>query len=185
MINNRLIKADFHFRFIPIWCATLCKCGLYDLVFKFWNRSFQDSQIGCGQILHLLEIILIQIFVTFSVLVSLRLRQKLFEIIFSLNLNCTENSLPNLRMHNSTFFIMLTCPCNEDPFTPHFYKAKLGFTGVYTGLKVVLLFPTFSYYSYFFVLFLLFSYFFIKSSYYSYFFAVKCQNDDWSQEKPR
>ena len=45
--------------------------------------------------------------------------------------------------------------------------------------------PTFSYYSYFFVLFLLFSYFFQKSSYYSYFFAVKCQNDDWSQEKPR
>ena len=53
------------------------------------------------------------------------------------------------------------------------------------GLKVVLLFPTFSYYSYLFALFLLFSYFFLKSSYYSYFFAVKCQNDDWSQEKPR
>ena len=50
------------------------------------------------------------------------------------------------------------------------------------GLKVVLLFPTiptFSSSSYF------FSYFFLKSSYYSYFFAVKCQNDDWSQEKPR
>ena len=45
--------------------------------------------------------------------------------------------------------------------------------------------PTFSYYSYFFVLFLLFSYFSLKSSFYSYFFVVKCQNDDWSQEKPR
>ena len=24
-----------------------------------------------------------------------------------------------------------TSPCNEDPFTPHFYRVKLGFTGVY------------------------------------------------------
>ena len=29
-------------------------------------------------------------------------------------------------------FIMITCPCNEDPLTPHFYIVKLGFTGVYT-----------------------------------------------------
>ena len=28
-------------------------------------------------------------------------------------------------------YIMLTCPCNEDPLTPHFYIVKLGFTGVY------------------------------------------------------
>ena len=27
--------------------------------------------------------------------------------------------------------IMLTCPCSEYPLTPHFYIAKLGFTGVY------------------------------------------------------
>ena len=27
-------------------------------------------------------------------------------------------------------FIRITCPCNEDPFTPHFYIVKLGFTGV-------------------------------------------------------
>ena len=26
---------------------------------------------------------------------------------------------------------MLTCPCNVDPLTPHFYIVKLGFTGVY------------------------------------------------------
>ena len=28
-------------------------------------------------------------------------------------------------------YIMKTCPCNEDPLTPHFYTVKLGFTGVY------------------------------------------------------
>ena len=27
--------------------------------------------------------------------------------------------------------IMLTCPCNIDPRTPHFYIVKLEFTGVY------------------------------------------------------
>ena len=27
--------------------------------------------------------------------------------------------------------IMLTCPCNENPLTPHFYIVKLGLTGVY------------------------------------------------------
>ena len=27
--------------------------------------------------------------------------------------------------------IMKTSPCNEHPLTPHFYKVKLGFTGVY------------------------------------------------------
>ena len=27
--------------------------------------------------------------------------------------------------------IMQTCPCNECPLTPHFYKVKLGFTGLY------------------------------------------------------
>ena len=27
--------------------------------------------------------------------------------------------------------IMQTCPCNEDPLTPHFYIVKLGCTGVY------------------------------------------------------
>ena len=26
---------------------------------------------------------------------------------------------------------MLTYPCNVHPLTPHFYKVKLGFTGVY------------------------------------------------------
>ena len=29
------------------------------------------------------------------------------------------------------FCIMLTHPCNLGPLTPHFYKVKLGFTGVY------------------------------------------------------
>ena len=27
--------------------------------------------------------------------------------------------------------ITKTCPCNDDPLTPHFYIVKLGFTGVY------------------------------------------------------
>ena len=27
--------------------------------------------------------------------------------------------------------IRITCPCNVDPLTPHFYIVKLGFTGVY------------------------------------------------------
>ena len=47
--------------------------------------------------------------------------------------------------------------------------------GVYVPLRALFLvcpLPTF---------FLLF----LKSSYYSYFFAVKCQNNDWSKEKPR
>ena len=26
---------------------------------------------------------------------------------------------------------MITCPCNVDPLTPHFYKVKMGFTEVY------------------------------------------------------
>ena len=26
--------------------------------------------------------------------------------------------------------IMITCPCNVRPLTPHFYIVKLGFTGV-------------------------------------------------------
>ena len=30
--------------------------------------------------------------------------------------------------------IMLTCPCNVDPLTPHFYIVKLGVTAVYSGL---------------------------------------------------
>ena len=28
-------------------------------------------------------------------------------------------------------FIMITCPCNEHPFTPHFCIVKVGFTGIY------------------------------------------------------
>ena len=27
--------------------------------------------------------------------------------------------------------IRMTCPCNEDPLTPHFYIVKLGFTRVH------------------------------------------------------
>ena len=36
----------------------------------------------------------------------------------------------NFRVENFVT-IMQTCPCNEDPITPHFYIVKLGFTGVF------------------------------------------------------
>ena len=32
------------------------------------------------------------------------------------------------KQHNH---IMQTCPCNEDPLTPHLYIVKLGFTGIH------------------------------------------------------
>ena len=40
----------------------------------------------------------------------------------------TDNNMaiPNLMLH-----IMLTSLCNVYPLTPHFYKVKMGFTGVY------------------------------------------------------
>ena len=28
-------------------------------------------------------------------------------------------------------YITVTCPCNEDPLTPHFYIVELGLTVVY------------------------------------------------------
>ena len=34
--------------------------------------------------------------------------------------------------------IMKTSPCNKDPFTPHLYTVKLGFTGVYIILLILL-----------------------------------------------
>ena len=34
---------------------------------------------------------------------------------------------------------MITCPCNENPLTPHFYIVKLGFTGVYIISEAVLM----------------------------------------------
>ena len=39
-----------------------------------------------------------------------------------------------LRLQN-----MQTCPCNEDPLTPHFYIVKLGFIGVYIIFLFLLL----------------------------------------------
>ena len=35
--------------------------------------------------------------------------------------------------------IMQTCPCNEQPHTPHFYIEKLGCTGVYIFFLFLLL----------------------------------------------
>ena len=34
--------------------------------------------------------------------------------------------LVNMKMH-----IRTTCPCNEYPLKPHFYRVKLGYAGVY------------------------------------------------------
>ena len=31
----------------------------------------------------------------------------------------------------AAYIIRKTCPCNEYPFKPHFYIAKLGYAGVY------------------------------------------------------
>ena len=36
-----------------------------------------------------------------------------------------------VRNHLKPLNIRKTCPCNEHPLTPHFYKGKVGFTGVY------------------------------------------------------
>ena len=44
--------------------------------------------------------------------------------------NCLPKFPTNKHVIN-TLFIMLTCPCNVDPLTHHFYIVKLGFTGVY------------------------------------------------------
>ena len=44
------------------------------------------------------------------------------------------NKFINQHCRQSTLFIMLTCPCNEDPLTPYFYIVKLGFTRIYIFL---------------------------------------------------
>ena len=36
--------------------------------------------------------------------------------------------------HRLSIYIMITCPCNVYPLTPHFYIVKLGLTGVYIFL---------------------------------------------------
>ena len=35
--------------------------------------------------------------------------------------------------------IMLTCPCNVDPLSSHFYIIKLGFTGVFIVFLIFVL----------------------------------------------
>ena len=40
---------------------------------------------------------------------------------------------PVFSQRGSFNHIMLKCPCNIDPLTPHFYIVKLEFTGVYEG----------------------------------------------------
>ena len=44
-----------------------------------------------------------------------------------------NTSLSNIsnRLQYAMLIIMITCPCNLYPLTPHFYILKLGFTGVY------------------------------------------------------
>ena len=37
----------------------------------------------------------------------------------------------NLNHYTLDASITKTSPCKEDPLTPHFYKVKLGFTGIY------------------------------------------------------
>ena len=45
-------------------------------------------------------------------------------------LNCT-NWLESAIKGKVPPFIRITCLCNIDPLTPHFYIVKLGFTGVH------------------------------------------------------
>ena len=40
-------------------------------------------------------------------------------------------SLDEVLLFFHIVYIMITCPCNEHPLTPHFYIVKLGFTGIY------------------------------------------------------
>ena len=40
-------------------------------------------------------------------------------------------SIQSNQHYDFAAFMMLTCPCNVDPLTPHFYIVKLGFTVVY------------------------------------------------------
>ena len=42
-----------------------------------------------------------------------------------------RGSIPGRGVTDFCTLIMKTCPCNEDPLTPHYYIVKLGFTGVY------------------------------------------------------
>ena len=42
-----------------------------------------------------------------------------------------KNRSPDSEEKSFELVIMITSPCNEDPLTPHFYIAKLGFTGVF------------------------------------------------------
>ena len=49
--------------------------------------------------------------------------------------NFRNTKKPNHQNHLTLYplivHIMITCPCNEHPFTPHFYIVKLQFTRVY------------------------------------------------------
>ena len=42
------------------------------------------------------------------------------------------------RLSTQRLYIMKTCPCNVHPLTPHFYIVKLGFTGVYFFIFLLL-----------------------------------------------
>ena len=43
-----------------------------------------------------------------------------------------------LSAFSSSRHIVQTCPCNEDPLTPHFYIVELGFTGLNFFLVLLL-----------------------------------------------
>ena len=59
-------------------------------------------------------------------------KEKLAINVFVFHLSscyCEIGLVWNIQILN--LFIMVTCPCNEYPLTPHFYIVKVGFTGVY------------------------------------------------------
>ena len=55
---------------------------------------------------------------------------KQFFIALQLGKLCTFNNKLNLIFSHRERVITKTCQNNIDPFKPHFYKVKLGFTGV-------------------------------------------------------
>ena len=52
----------------------------------------------------------------------------------------SESTMSHLYIYMYIYikYIMQTRPCNLDPLTPHFYIEKLGFTGVYFFLCLLL-----------------------------------------------
>ena len=56
---------------------------------------------------------------------------RLYSIYSSLMHGCTFSSDMSIQIYAIINIKVITCPCYEDPLTPHFYILKPGFTGVH------------------------------------------------------